>query len=170
MYSPLAWVMNTAFFVFGMVILAGVTTLRGLIGWRRRAVLAPAVVLPAGGILLGLFHGSGEALKDGTGDYHAMGAFAGFLGANILAILLGVMRRRLGLTLGIGRALVIVGVIGLVSTAVYLASIVLATDGDVVGIVGLVERGATHHFLIGLLCAGASILRAARPAESAIVS
>lgn len=119
MVSPLAWVTNTGFIVFGLVILAGVTALRGLTGWRRWAVLLPAALLAVGGVLLGLFPGSGEALEEASGDFHSMGAFAGFIGGNVLAIQLGGARRRLG----------------------------------------LVERGATHPFLIGLLCAGASIAR-----------
>ncbi len=160
MRSPLYWVMNTGFFLFGLVILAGIASLRGPTGWRRWALLLPAAALSAGGVLLGLFPGSGEAMNDGTGEYHAIGAFAGFLGGNILAIVLGSMRRRLRLTPGVGKALVTVGIIGLVSTAGYVASIVLAADDSSIGIIGLIERGATHPFLIGLLCTGASILRA----------
>lgn len=159
MQSPLYWVMNTGFFLFGLVVLAGVVTLRGLTGWRRGVILLTAFVLASCGVLLGLFPGSGEAMEDGTGDYHAMGAFAGFIGANILAITLGSMRRRLHLTPGIGKALVTVGIIGLASTMGYLASIVLAPGDSSIGIIGLIERGATHPFLVGLLCAGASILR-----------
>jgi hypothetical membrane protein len=159
MYSPLAWVMNTGFILFGMTILAGIVLLRGLSGWRRWATLVPATLLAVGGILLGLFPGSGEALEDGTGEFHSMGAFAGFIGANVLAIMLGRMRRRVGFSPGIGRALITVGVIGLLSTALYLLVIIFSVSaGDsTIGIIGLIERGATHPFLIGLLCAGASM-------------
>lgn len=168
MQSPLYWVMNTGFFLFGLVILAGIAVLRGVTGWRRWALVVPAVVLAGGGVLLSLFPGSGEAMADGTGDFHALGAFAGFLGANLLAILLGRMSWRLGFTPGIGTALVVVGVVGIASTVGYLASIVLAGGDTTVGVIGLIERGATHPFLIGVLCAGASILRhqAPDPAEA----
>jgi hypothetical membrane protein len=159
MYSPLAWVMNTGFILFGITILAGVVLLRGLSGWRRWAALLPAALLAVGGVLLGLFPGSGEALEDGTGDYHAMGAFAGFIGANVMAIMLGRMRRRVVFSPGIGRALTTVGVIGLLSTTAYLIMIMLSADGSTIGIIGLIERGATHPFLVGLLFAGASIWR-----------
>src|SRR5258706_12097441 len=50
MYSPLAWVMNTGFFLFGITILAGVVLLRGLSGWRRWAALVPATLLAVGGV------------------------------------------------------------------------------------------------------------------------
>jgi hypothetical membrane protein len=153
MYSPLSWVMNAGFFLFGIVIFAGVMTLRGLSGRRRLAALAPAIVLALGGVLLALFPGSGEALENGAGDFHAMGAFAGFLGGNILAILLGTMRRRIGFSSRIGRSLIAVGVIGLISTAAYFIMLT-SSDGGAIGLAGLIERGATHPFLIGLLCAG----------------
>lgn len=158
MYSPLALVMNTGFFLFGITILAGVTALPGLSGWRRWVVLFPAALLAIGGVLLALFPGSGEALENGNGEYHSLGAFAGFVGANVLAILLGGMRRRIGFSSKVGRALVTVGAIGLLSTALYLSTIVSSGD-TVIGIIGLIERGATHPFLIGVLCAGISISR-----------
>lgn len=160
MYSPLAWVMNAGFFLFGLVILAGVIVLPSLIPGRRWAVLVPAIMLGAGGILLAFFHGSGQALEDGTGQFHSLGAFAGFIGGNVLVIVLGSMRHRFGFTLIMGRALVIVGIIGLLSMVGYLVAIFTATDDTVglIGVVGLIERGAVHPFLITLICAGANLL------------
>jgi hypothetical protein len=131
--------MNAGFEVFGLTILAGIVLLRGLWGWCRWATLTPAALLAAGGILLGLFPGSGEAMADGTGDLHALGAFAGFLGGNLLAIMLGCLRRRVGFSCGAGRALISVGVIGLLSSASSSAA-------------------RPNPFLVGLLCAGTSIL------------
>jgi len=157
MFSPLYWLMNASFLVYGFVILAGVILLKGLTGWRRWVAIVPGIMLAAGSVLLGLFPGSGESVTDGTGDFHSNGAFAAFFGANILAISLGVMRQRIGITRGMGRGLVIVGIIGLFSAVLYI--VLLASGGETIGIIGLVERGATHPFLIGLLCAGASLVR-----------
>lgn len=157
MYSPLAAVMNTGFILFGVTILAGVVLLRGLSRRHRLATLATAAALAVGGVLLGLFPGSGEALEDGTGEYHSMGAFAGFIGANILAILLGTARRQVGFPPAIGRTLVAAGVIGLLSTVAYLLTIISSGGDTTIGVIGLIERGATHPFLVALLCAGASI-------------
>lgn len=157
MYSPLAWVMNTGFFLFGITILGGVAMLRGLPGRHRWAVLVPATLLAVGGVLLALFPGSGEALEDGTGEFHSLGAFAGFIGGNVLAVALGIMRRRTGFPPVLGRALIAAGVLGLLSMVLYLIAILSAGD-TVIGIIGLVERGAVHPFLIAVLCAGASIL------------
>lgn len=168
MASPLYWLMNAGFFAFGLVVLAGVALLRDLPGRRRWAALLPAALLACGGVLLALFPGSGEALTDGTGELHSIGAFAGFLGGNVLTIVLGRSRERLGLPVTTGRALVTVGIVGLVSMACYLALIVRSVDGATIGVIGLIERGATHPFLVATLCAGAAIVhRLPAPAEGA---
>jgi hypothetical membrane protein len=153
MYSPLAWVMNTGFFLFGITVLAGVAMLRGLQGWRRWAALTPAALLAAGGVLLALFHGSGEAMKDGTDAYHGLGAFAGIVGGNVLVIVLGRLHRHIGVSRKPGKAMVALGVFGLVSMAGFLA---LAGSGANI-LVGLVERAAVYPVLIGPICAGVSI-------------
>ncbi|MGI5438120.1 DUF998 domain-containing protein [Streptomyces shenzhenensis] len=158
MYSPLAWVMNAAFFLFGLTILAGIIALRDLSGRRRWATIVPATMLAVGGVLLALYPGSGEALEDGTGQYHSMGAFLGFIGGNVLAIVLGRRWQRIGVSQRMGRALITVGVVGLLSMTAYLALIVSAGDNPI-GVIGLIERGAVHPFLIGLICAGAAITK-----------
>jgi len=155
MYSPLAWVMNTGFILFGLTILAGVALLRGPRGRHRWAALAPATLLAAGGVLLGLFPGSGEAMNDSTGDFHALGALAGFIGGNVLTIALGSMHRRIGLSPKLGRTLVTAGTIGLISMVAYFADLISGANV----LVGLIERGAVHPFLLGLGCAGIVLYR-----------
>lgn len=171
MYSPLAWVMNAGFFLFGLTILAGIIALRDLAGRRRWATLVPATMLAVGGVLLALYPGSGEALDDGTGQYHSMGAFLGFIGGNVLAIVLGRRWQRIGVSPRMGGALLLVGVVGLLSMTAYLALIVSAGDNPI-GVIGLIERGAVHPFLVGLICAGAAIAkrRAASAAPALPVS
>ena len=153
MSSPLAWVMNTGFFLFGVTVLAGVAMLRGPAGRRRWALLATALLVAAGGVLLALFPGSGEAADNGTGDYHGLGAFAAIVGGNALAILLGTMHRSVGTSPRTGKALVVLGTTGLLSFAGFTA--VVMSDGRT--LVGLVERGAVYPYLIGFVCAGAAI-------------
>lgn len=163
MYSPLAWVMNTGFLLFGVTILAAVAALRGLPGRHRWAALVPATLLAVGGVLLALFPGSSEAMNDGTGDFHALGAIAGFVGGNVLAIALGSMHRRVGLSARLGRVLIAVGVLGLVSTVAYFADVMSGINV----LIGLIERGAVHPFLIGLCFAGVSMARTIAPRASA---
>ncbi|MFI9550481.1 DUF998 domain-containing protein [Nonomuraea endophytica] len=152
MYSPLAWVMNTGFFLFGITLFIGAAMLRGLHGRRRWAVLTPAALLAVGGILLAFFPGSGEAANAAI-DYHALGAFASIVGGNVLIIILGRLHRDVEITQKTGRAMVVLGVIGLIALVGFLT---LAGSGANV-LIGLVERCAVYPLLIGLICAGESI-------------
>nr|WP_062339239.1 DUF998 domain-containing protein [Herbidospora sakaeratensis] len=147
MYSPLAWVMNTGFFLFGLAALAGVVLLRGLPGVRRWPAVATAALLGAGGVVLAFFPGSGEA------DLHAVGAFLGFIGGNVLAILLGGLGRHLGFSRRLGRVLVAAGVLGLAFLVGYLA---LLESGAGL-LIGLVERGVVYPFLLGFVLLGAAL-------------
>jgi hypothetical membrane protein len=156
MHSPLAWVMNTGFFLFGLVTLAGVLALRGLPSGRRRAAVAMAVLLAAGSILVALFPGSGEA--SATGAYHGLGAFTAFAAGNVLVILLGRAHRFLGVSRRLGRALVLLGVLGFASLAAFMA--ILASGAGV--LIGLAERGVIYSFLIGLILLGAALATAQR--------
>jgi hypothetical membrane protein len=157
MYSPLAWVMNTGFFLYGLAVLAGVLMLRGLPRRRRGALVTTAALLAAGSILVALFPGSGEAFDNGTAAYHGLGAFTAFGGGNVLAILIGRSHRLLGVSRRLGRALVALGILGFVSLVAFMA--VLGSGADV--LIGFFERGVIYPFLIGFIVLGAT-LRASR--------
>ncbi|GIM92263.1 DUF998 domain-containing protein [Paractinoplanes toevensis] len=153
MYSPLAWVMNTGFVLFGPAVLAGVLMLRGLPVRRRWALVVTAALLAVGSVLVGLFPGSAEALDDGTGAYHGLGAFTAFVGGNVLAILLGRAHRLLGVPRRVGRVLVGLGTLGFVSLVAFVAD--LGSGADV--LIGLVERGVIYPYLIGFIVLGAAL-------------
>lgn len=150
MNSPLAWVMNAGFFAFGVTLFAGAVMLKGLAGWRRWAVLIPAGLLAIGGVVLALFPGSGDT--NGSVDYHSLGALAGFVGGNVLAIALGRLYRNVGITRRTGTALTALGVFGLVSLVGFLS---IAGSPDI-GVIGLVERCVVYPFLFGLIGVGVS--------------
>jgi hypothetical membrane protein len=152
MYSPLAWVMNTGFFLSGLAALVGVLLLRGLPGGRRAALAVPAAGLAIGMVLVALFPGSGD---ESGADYHGLGAIAAFLCGNALSILLGRSHRLLGVSPGLGRVLVAFGIVGLLSLVAFGA--VLASGAGV--LIGLAERGIIYPFLIGFILVGAAILR-----------
>ncbi|HEX7304885.1 DUF998 domain-containing protein [Lentzea sp.] len=154
MYSPLWWVMNTGFFLFGLVSLTAVLQLGALPGRRRAPLVITAVVLAAGGVLLAFFPGSGDT-TDGATDLHGIGAFMAFAGGNVLVVLLGRRREALGLSRRLGRGLVAAGVLGFVSLAGYMT--VLSIGAGV--LIGLVERGVVYPFLIGFLVVGAALRR-----------
>lgn len=145
MNSPLAWVMNAGFFLFGILSLAGVALLRGLGGLRRWAALVPAAALAAGGILLALFPGSAEAMQDGTDAYHGLGAMLAIVGGNVLVIVLGCLYKFIDVPRRRARVMVALGVFGVVSLIGF-----LAVAGSGAGVIGLVERCAVYPFLIAL--------------------
>ncbi|GAA0241524.1 DUF998 domain-containing protein [Cryptosporangium japonicum] len=153
MYSPLAWVMNTGFVLFGLAALAGVVLLRGLPARRRRMVVALGAALGAGGVLVGLFPGSGD---DGTTDYHGLGALLAFVAGNVLSILLGRSYRSLGVSRRLGRTLVTFGAAGLVSLVAF--GVVLGSGAGI--LIGLVERGILYPFLVGFVLLGRALWRA----------
>jgi hypothetical membrane protein len=158
MYSPLAWVMNAGFILFGIAVLAGVLMLRGLPSGRRRLLITVAAVLAVGSTLVALFPGSGEAFENGTAAFHGIGAFAAFGAGNVLAILIGranLVSRRLG------KALVRLGILGFVSLAGFMA--VLASGAGV--LIGFFERGVIYPFLIGFMVLGAKLLNATKPVQ-----
>ncbi|GLY93173.1 DUF998 domain-containing protein [Actinoplanes sp. NBRC 103695] len=148
MYSPLAWVMNTGFILFGLAALTGVVLLEGLSRGRRVATLATAVLLAAGSVVVALFPGSGDT---GTADYHGLGAVVAFVSGNVLVILLGSSHALLGFSRRLGRALVALGIAGLASIVAYRA----ATSAGF--LIGLAERGIIYPFLIGFILVGTAL-------------
>jgi len=154
MYSPLAWVMNTGFILFGLTALAGVVLMRGLPAGRHRAHVLLALLLAAGGVTLGFFPGSGETAQSGI-DFHGLGAFAAFFSGNVLSILIGSAHRTLGFSRRLGIGLKVAGVFGLLCIPAYMA--VLASEAGI--LIGLVERGIVDPFLIGFLVVGAALRR-----------
>ncbi|EXG82617.1 DUF998 domain-containing protein [Cryptosporangium arvum] len=150
MYSPLAWVMNTGFVLFGLAALAGVVLLRGLPPRRRRVVVGLGAALGVGGVLVGLYPGSGD---DGTTDYHGLGAMLAFVAGNVLSVLLGRSYRYLGVSRRLGRVLVGLGVVGLVSIIAF--AVVLGSGAGI--LIGLAERGILYPFLIGFVLLGRAL-------------
>lgn len=153
MLSPLAWVMNTGFFLFGLIIAGGFLLLRGLSGWRRALVVGNATLLALGGVLLALNPGSAEAMEHGSG--HALGAMAAFIGGNVLSVGVGVLHERLGLPAKLGRALIAAGAVGLCAMVGYFVD--LASGFNV--LLGLVERAIVYPFLLGVVCIGITVRR-----------
>jgi hypothetical protein len=152
MDSPLAWVMNTGFFLFGVFAFTGVALLKDLNSWGVRIL---AAVVGAGGVVLAFFHGDGKVDQSGTFDYHGLGAMAAIVGGNVLIILLGRRRQRIGVARKPARAMIGLGVFGLVSMVAFL---VVAGSGANV-LIGLVERCAVYPVLVALICAGVSTWR-----------
>jgi hypothetical membrane protein len=155
MNSPLSWVMNAGFFLFGTLVFTGAAMLNGLPKWRRAAVFVLGALVGAGGVVLALFPGDGEADRLGHVDYHGFGAMAAIIGGNVLVIVLGRLRGHLGISRRTGKTMVRLGAFGLFSTVAF---VIVAGSGANV-LIGLVQRCAVYPVLIGLIYAGVSIWR-----------
>jgi hypothetical membrane protein len=156
MYSPLAWVMNLGFVLFGLAALSGVVMLGGLPPRRRWTARILAALLAAGITLVALFPGSGEAIENGTAAYHGMGAFATFICGNTLLIVLGRAHRALGLPRRLGTVLVLLGVLGFASLVAFMT--ILGSGGD--SLIGLAERGAVYSVMAGFIAVGTALRKA----------
>src|SRR5690606_36767900 len=115
--------------------------LRGQRGLRRAAALVPAAALAAGGVPLALLPGSAEAIDSGTDVWYGLGAMLAIIGGNVLAIVLGRAHESIGVPRRPARAMVVLGVFGLVA----LVGFGVVADTNV--LVGLVERCAVFPLL-----------------------
>lgn len=157
MYSPLAWVMNTGFFLFGIVLFCGTAMLAGMHGPRGWAVRTLAFLMATGGVLLAFFPGTGETPDSGAIDFHSVGALASIVSGNVLIIILGRAHRHAGIAATTGRTMAALGVFGLLSLVGF-----MAIAGSSASLIGLVERCAVYPLLVGFICAGKSIWKGNR--------
>ncbi|MDX6310265.1 MAG: hypothetical protein QOI06_3311 [Nocardioidaceae bacterium] len=117
----------------------------------RTAFLVLAVVHGLGMTLVGTFHGSSEAIADGTAKYHSLGAVLAICGANAAFILVGRNARRLGASVSYGYASSAIGMLGIVSAVVLVAS-------GLDTLPGVWERGAAYSIMIWEIMTGSALL------------
>jgi len=165
--SPLHPVMNTGFILQGVLFAAAAFLLfRLLPGGLRWVYLVLAVVHGVGITLVGLVHGSPEAVADRSITWHGLGAGMAIIGGNLVPIVVGshILRSRGERWLGIVE--VALGILGLVSVLVLMTIM----NGDN-GAAGVFERGSVYSIMAAELVAGVALLYARRsarplPAES----
>lgn len=166
--SPLHWVMNTGFVLHGVLFVIAVLLLRHLFTGTatRRTIVVMGFLHGIGIALVGLFHGSQQAVEDGTSALHGVGALLAILAGNAAFIAAGiaVLRRRVqaGATdpgRWLGGVFVALGVIGIAAFAYLLATAGSATDG-------IPERVAVYTVMAGELLAAIALLTTRRSAAT----
>jgi hypothetical membrane protein len=85
--SPLHGLMNTAFITEGIAFLAGALLLQKQLSSNKQGFIYCAVAFAAGMTLVGLFPGSFDQLKNGTGVFHVLGGVLGIFGGNLASLL-----------------------------------------------------------------------------------
>jgi hypothetical membrane protein len=85
--SPLHGLMNAAFITQGIAFLAGALLLLRQLSSKKQGFIYCCVAFAAGMTLVGLFPGSFDQLKNGTGIFHVLGGVLGIFGGNIALLL-----------------------------------------------------------------------------------
>lgn len=161
--SPLAWVMNTGWVLYGTLLIVGAFLLFDLRrGWLPRVLVLLAIVSGVGVSLLAIFHGSNENVANGTAVFHFLGAQGALITGNAFAIFAGIYGARLSLSPGWSRTLIVVGGIGLVSFIVFMVDV---RSGNAWNL-GLFERGATYAVMASHLIVGSLSFRRLRAAAT----
>lgn len=85
--SPLHGLMNAAFIIEGIAFLVGALLLLKQLSSKKQGFLCCAAAFAAGMTLVGLFPGSFDQLKNGTGIFHVLGGVLGIFGGNVALLL-----------------------------------------------------------------------------------
>jgi len=145
--SPLAWVMNTAFVLDGVLFaLAAILVSTLFSGLLRGLFVSFAVLHGVGSVLVGLVDEAADA-----GSVHLIGAFLSIVFGNLAVFVVGLAWRRLGLPRWLGIVSLLLPVLGLLSEAVLFVSTDPALDG-------LWERGGVYSITVWELLFGATML------------
>jgi hypothetical membrane protein len=145
--SPHAAAMNTAFVLQGVLFIIAAMLLAPLLpkvaAWAYRAL---AVVHGVGISIVGLVHGSEQAIADGTIAVHFSGAAMAIFGGNLVAVVFGVVLltwRRIAW----GALFIGLGVLGIISAFLMLNFVVVFDDA-------VAERAAVYSAVAAELIAG----------------
>ena len=156
--SPLYGVMNAGFLVQGLLFAVGLlivsTRLDGLL---RRTGIILTIGTTIGYVLLACFHGSAQAAKDGTLALHFLGATLAILGANTLAIVLGLAWRRNAATRQLGRGSIALGVVALIAVVVLFSTMGSGLPA------GMIERVSVYISVFWPVGLAVQLLRSSRP-------
>lgn len=161
--SPLAWVMNTGFVLYGVVVIAASALMFRFSAGARPIVLGLlSLAFGVGVILVGSFPGSLQAIEDRTIVYHLIGAQAAMVGGNLFAICTGLFRRQLGMPRGAAVLNVVAGVIGLASFVAFMVLFRTGADAHF----GLLERLAQYPIAVAHVVFAICLLRGWAPARA----
>src|SRR5580692_8221973 len=80
--SPLHGLMNAAFITDGLALLTGALLLSKQLSSKTRSFIGCSIAFAVGMTLVGLFPGSFDQLKNGTGIFHVLGGALGIFGGN----------------------------------------------------------------------------------------
>lgn len=154
--SPLAWVMNTAFILQGVLFIAATLVLRSAMPARvSRPLLILAFLHGLGVICVGLFHASSVAVANGQVIGHGVGATLTIVIGNVIAIVVAASGSRLGASRGYRIFSYLTGILGIVAFALILLYPPLTAAA-----VGIPERIAVYTIIVWEVVTGLVVVRA----------
>jgi hypothetical membrane protein len=157
-WSPKAALMNTAFWVQGLMFLAGAV----LIARARRGgglLIILAAVNAVGNILVAVAHGGSALVASGYGWLHVLGALLAIVGGNAAILAGSSVVAKTVVPRGYRAASVAMAVIGFVS----LVALGITTSSDETGLPsGVLERGSVYSILAWQVLTGVVLLPRSR--------
>ena len=147
--SPLWLVMTLGWIVSGVVIAAAGIRLRRELRAKRRTLVVVFSALQAVGLILFATIPLGpDTIAAGLLPLYLAGAFLSVIAGNALVVVVGFSWRQLGLPRAVGIAVLVLGIVGLVSIPV--------TYGWAP--IGIAERISVYTFLAGAVVTGVALL------------
>ena len=156
--SPLAHLMNTAFYLQGTFFLLGAVLMVRAVGNRKAGLfLTWAAMNAVGNIIVGTVHGGPIANVDGTGWVHGFGAVLAIAGGNAAILAGSAIVRNSGAAPWYRAASIGLAVVGLLSF------IMLVVDSSTAAIsvlpVGVWERGSVYSIIAWQMFTAGYLLR-----------
>jgi Predicted membrane protein len=156
--SPLAWVMNSGWVIYGVLLIAAALLLFRFRGVRPILITVLAVTSGIGVALVGIFHGSQANVDNGLIAFHLGGAQAVIVAGNLMALFVGLFGRRLGLSRGQSAAQLWIGIAGLVGFVVFMIDFASGALWNI----GLFERWSIYTIMAAHALLGFTLLTTAR--------
>jgi hypothetical membrane protein len=154
-YSPLGAVMDAGWVLYGAMLVVATVLL-----FDVRKGVAPVVisVLPIvsgiGVSLVGIFQGSNANVANGLIAFHQIGAQSVMVAGNVIAIIVGNVGSRIGLSPKRCTVNILLGVVGLASFTVFMTDVSTGWMWNV----GMFERGAIYPIMISHVLLGRDLL------------
>jgi hypothetical membrane protein len=145
--SPLAYLMNTAFYLQGTLFLLGaVLVVRAVESQKAGLFLTLAATNAVGNILVGTVHGGPMAKVDGTAWVHHIGALLAIAGGNVAILAGSAIIRNAGAAHWYRVASLGLAVLGLLSFMV----LVIDSKTAAIGVLpdGVWERGSVYSIIV----------------------
>ena len=154
-YSPLGAVMDAGWVLYGaMLVIAALLVFDVRKGVAPTVIIVLAIVSGIGVSLVGIFQGSNANVANGLIAFHQIGAQSVLVTGNVMAIIVGTVGSRIGLSHKRCTVNILLGLVGLASFTVFMIDVSTGWMWNV----GMFERGAIYPIMISHILLGRALL------------